>query len=239
LARLRLVRDERDEEAVRDLVGGVVLVGEDEDALAAAALEDLLEGVELARRGERDAPLLAPRLERVAALGVAARLDQEARPAARRSEPEAAAVEEAAPPGARRLVGRALALRERDEHGHDLVGRERVARELFDLFAIDERTDEVVEQRVAAIETLGRRREPEPERRDRELGGEREGGSGEVVRLIIDDEPEAVAEPVEVEVRRVVGRDRQVLDGELARADGADLAPREAAREHRVPLMEE
>ena len=116
----------------------------------------------------------------------------------------------------------ALVGRELDDDALGLVLGEVVARELDDVLAVDDGADERAELGVAAVGALGRRREPEAKRREARARGQRVGRAGQVMALVEDDEPEARAEVLHVQVRRVVGGDGERLHVVLAAADEAD-----------------
>ena len=56
-----------------------------------------------------------------------------------------------------------------------------------------------------------------------QVGGQAVGRAGQVVALVEDDEAEPVAQPLHVQVGRVVGRHGERLDVVVAAAEQADL----------------
>jgi hypothetical protein len=101
-------------------------------------------------------------------------------------------------------------------------------------------TDEVRQELVAAVGTLGGGREAQRVRREEHLRDDGVLRGGQVVYLVVDHEREPVAVALGVDVGRVVGRDRQRRNLVVAAAEEPDLdRAAEGLRQDRVPLLQE
>ena len=121
-------------------------------------------------------------------------------------------LDEAAVDRALGVVLGALVGRELDLDALGLVLGEELAGQLGDVPAVDDRADQLVELGLAAVGALGRGGQAEAERRERAARGERVRGARQVVALVEDDQAEAGAEVLHVEVGGVVGGDGERLD---------------------------
>jgi hypothetical protein len=160
---LGLMRDDGYEEAARNLVGGGVVLGEDEGEVFAVHVQQELEIFELGGRGEGELALAAIGLHGAAAGGAARRALHELHPALGVAHADALAAQEARVHRALGLVFGAFARAELEGDALGVVVGEVFAGEFDDLLAVDDGADEVREQGFAAVGALERGGEAEPE----------------------------------------------------------------------------
>ena len=235
---LGLVGDHGHEELPRDRVDRGVVVREDQDAVAVVPVEQVGQKIELCRRRHRQLALQAVGMERLSSFGRAMRQEQELRPAIGLAHADAGVLDERAINLARLVVADAIFRAQVHIQSLDVIVGQIVAAKLGDLAAVDDRADQLVEVGVSVIGAFRRGGEPEPEGGDGAGRRQAVGRAGKVVAFVKDDEPESVAEPLHVQIGRVVGCHRDRLDVVVAAAQEPDLDV-EAQAELVVPLVQE
>ncbi len=146
--------------------------------------------------------------------------------------------QEVAVDAARLFVRQSVLGAQLDNQADGLVRRQVVARQVDDVLAVDHRSAQLGQVGVAAVGAFGRGGQPQAEGGHRRPRRQRIGRSGQVMALVEDQEPEAVAQVLHVQVGRVVRRDGQRLDRVFAPADEADRHA-EAGPKHVVPLADQ
>ena len=233
-----LVGDDRRQKAAGQRVGGVVALGEQQRAVAPVPVQQRLHVGQLGGRRERELLLALVRGQCPPAFDALRRADDELRPAVRVRHADALADHELAVDAARLVVRPAFVPGQLHENPLDGVLGQIPAGEVARVPAADDRSHQRLEVRVAAVDALRGRAQPQPVRRQAVLGGQRVGGARQMVALVEHRQAEARAEVLHVDEGGVVGRDGDRLDQMVAAADDADRAPKPVAQQT-MPLRDQ
>ncbi len=236
LLELGLMGDRRQEEAARDRIDRGVVLREHDGAISRVVVVEPRQHGVIARRAPPQRPLPPVGRERAPAR-VALRREHEEAPPPLRAPPCGCRARGGSRGRCRDRARRSRAPRPRAAPPSAPSGRRRgTRRELGDVLAIDDGPDGVL--RRAQVGALGRGGQAQAERRQSEPRRQPVGGARQVVALVEDDQPKAIAEPVHVQVRRVVRGHREVEHLVVAAAHDADRET-ERPRQHVVPLVQQ
>ena len=135
-----------------------------------------------------------------------------------------------------RLVLRPFVRRKPDADLDGFIAGQVFPAQRADLLAVNGLADRGLKLAFRAVLPLERGRQPQPVRRQRQVGRHQVGRTRQVVALVEDHQPEPVAEPFHVQVRGIVGGHGDRLDVVVASADQSHLDV-ELAGDHAVPLL--
>ena len=172
-----------------------------------------------------------------AAFDAAGRQHHEAVPALQGAQRQTIRLQEGVALVQRPLIGGALGGGEIDMHRPDLKIRQHVARQLFRALAVDDGADQVGQVDVLAVAAFRGGGQAQPVRRERKFGDDAVKLRREVVRLVEDQQPKAVAQPLDVAGGGIVSRYRERLRFVVATADQPDFVVREGRPQQRIPLL--
>jgi len=232
-----LVGDAGEQEGLTDLVGQVVFLGEDQGLLPAVAGQDDLQRPQLGRGGGGDTGRFAVSPHGPAARFAAGGAPDELRPARQVAQVDALGLHEGVAHLERLAVSGPLGRGQGHPDFLDAVVGQHTALEFRGFFAVHQRPHVLVQELLAPIAALEQSSEPQPVR------GQGVGGDGaievggQVMHLVEDQAAVAIAQPLGMDGRAVVGGHRQVEDLVLAIADEAHRQIRESGAQLRVPLM--